>query len=328
MDLKKAVPYRLTGSAENAYHLWFQTRLRKHMGVVAAKWEEDLSVYGDHLEKQKELYFTIQLLYVHTFGKTADLQNPTSYNEKIQWLKLFNQHRSMIDLCDKLKVRNVVAEKVGKEILTKIYQVTDNVEHIDVSALPASFVVKTNHDSGGVFPVEDKSRLKVWLLKNVIHASFSRTYGEKKGEWPYKHITRKVFAEEYLDSGNGSFPSDYKFHCVDGKVKWLQYIYNRGRNTKEFAYGRDFQKLDLHLDHEFSLHDPNLERPQNWDVLVNIAETISEGMKYVRVDLYNIRGKIFFGELTFFPKAGMYPGKDQEQFGAYLNFDRSHVRPL
>ena len=253
-------------------------------------------------------------------GVFPNIVSPVNYNDKISWLMLFDQD-PLIPICmDKYKVRDFVKSRIGDEYLTKLYAVCSSFDEIETNKLPDSFVVKTNHDSGTVFLVKNKNEWNREEAKKKIDKSLSRLYGTKKGEWAYQHIEPKIIIEEYLGDLNAPPPPDFKFHCVDGTVRWLHYIYDRGEQTKEITFDRNFNVLPLYLCHEFILSTENIPTPKNWNELVSVAEKLAQGFKYVRVDLYNIDERIVFGELTFFPKAGCYKTPDITQFGQMLDF--------
>jgi hypothetical protein len=259
-----------------------------------AKWLYDrfrLPLLPEHYP----LYRIIQQNYHKQLGCFPNLVNCRDYNDKIQWLKLFDQDEAEVRCSDKLLVREHVRERVGERYLVPIYQVADRYAGIDFSKLPNSFVIKTNHDSGTVMLVRDKGKLDHNQATLRIDASLQRIYGWQNGEWGYAGIKPKVFVEQFIDPENLSAPPDYKFHCVNGRVQLLQFIYDRGMAPKE--------------------------------QMIAVAEAIAKGFKYVRVDLYYSSGRIYAGEMTFWPMAGCYHGDGQKRIGAYLDFDRRTVKP-
>jgi hypothetical protein len=215
-----------------------------------------------------------------------------------------------------------VVKTIGENYLNKIYGIYESPEEINFNELPNTFVIKTNHDSGSVFIIKDKNSSDIAKICKMIKSSLSKTYGLMKAEWPYGYIQKKIIVEKHIHTLQGN-PPDYKFHCVNGKVKWLQYIFDRDTNTKEAHYTRDFERLPVHLDWDFELAGDVLIKPNNWDELLYIAEKLAAPFKYVRVDLYNVDEKPLFGELTFFPKGGYYPSTDIYEFGKMLDFELS-----
>ena len=163
-------------------------------------------------------------------------------------------------------------------------------------------------------------------MRRKVEAALTRVYGQELGEWAYALIRPKILIERFLDPDVNTPPPDYKFHCVDGKVKFLQYIYDRGVDTKEQIIDVTAIPLPIHLDMNFKVGS-GFQRPEKWSQLVDVAERIAAGFKYVRVDLYFVKGAILFGEMTFFPYGGFYHGRGQVLLGNYLDFDRSTTKP-
>ncbi len=293
---------------------------------IVAKWEQDLD-YVHLTAAHRDLYFEIHRCHKKALGSYPSIVAPKSYNECIAWLMLFDQRPELPACMDKYAVRRIVEEQIGAEHLTELYGCYDSFDAIPFDQLPRSFVIKATHDSGSVFLIRDKEKLQRRKIKKSINKSLARIYGARKGEWAYKHIVPRIIIEEYLGDTSEPPPPDYKFHCADGRVRWLQYIFDRGTNTKEATYSREFESLDLHLDRDFAFTPSPVERPANWTRLVEVAERLARGFKYVRVDLYDINGRVVFGELTFFPRAGCYITDDNVKFGGLLDIDTSTALP-
>lgn len=274
-----------------------------------------------------DLYRIIHIRYMERLGRLPDLVNCPGFNDKIQWLKLFDQRPEVVSCSDKLLLRAFVESRLGPGYTPRLYQVGERFSDIDLSTLPRAFVIKTNHDSGSVILVRDKESLDVERARRRIDGSLKRRYGWKKGEWAYRWIVPRVFVEEFLSPDAATPPADFKFHCVDGRVKWLHYIYDRGMDTKEAIVDRDGVCLGISLFNKLKTVT-EFERPEEWDRLVRIAESLATDFRYVRVDLYLVDGQIFVGEMTFHPKNGCYPGEGQLQLGKLMDFDRSYVKPL
>jgi hypothetical protein len=177
-------------------------------------------------------------------------------------------------------------------------------------------VIKTNHDSGSVYVIRNKSELtedKVTAIRN----SLEKKFGVRTGEWAYNHIDPKAFVEEYLES-NGTGLADYKFHCNNGKVLWKQYIYDRGEETKEVIVDRDGMVMEGHHFDQNMIHMETFTRPESWYEMVRIAEILSSEFKYVRIDLYLVKDNIYLGEMTFYPLSGTYTTETQKVLGEQL----------
>lgn len=314
-ELQRFVTHIQTGSSR-----------RDLRSQIEEKWEKDLT--ASRLTKDhKDLYVNIHRHHAETTGRFPDIIDPQNYNDKIAWIMLFDQHPELVAYMDKIAVRDFVESRIGEQFLTRLYTTGDSFDALDLDALPGSFVMKSNHDSGTVILVENKEQWDWQTSKKDLSKSLSRSYGLKKGEWAYRHIPRKLLAEEFLGKPGDPPPPDFKFHCSNGRVKWLQYIYDRGPETKEATYDRNFKPLPLLLDQDFTHSEPLMTKPDNWDKLVETAEKLAAGFKYVRVDLYNLNDRIIFGELTFLPKAGCYTTEDNLTFGKMLELDTQTTCP-
>lgn len=240
-------------------------------------------------------------LYEHYLDRKLDWSNLQRYTEKMQWKKLYYINPKEYILSDKLAVRPWVKEMIGEEFLIPLLGVWDNFDEIDFDSLPPRFVLKPTHSSANILIVKDKNRFdkeyaalmfRLWMSVDYAYASF---------EMNYKGIPRHIIAEKYMEDKNGELP-DYKFMCFDGKPYccWV----DQGRFTN---HTRDIFDLNWNL-LPFTEHFPNsgnpISRPSNFDKMVEIATILSEGFSHVRVDLYNIDGMVYFGEMTFCESSG------------------------
>ncbi|MBN2532263.1 MAG: hypothetical protein JXB88_05200 [Spirochaetales bacterium] len=317
--------YRILRTIKRMLLLFYLLLIKRF--VVNRKWKLDRVKTNRLEESHKKLYFSIQSFYYRRFKKFADIINPVDYNEKIQWLKLFDQDALMISCTDKYAVREYVKKTIGEKHLKTLYGVYERFKDIDFNTLPRSFVIKTNHDSGTIFLVKDKAKANWKYIKNRIKNSMSYVYGVNNGEWQYSFIPSKILVEQYLQPESDTLPVDYKFHCIQGEMQWLQYIFNRGENTtSEIYFDKNFNRMPSHLGRSFLLSDKPVQLPDNLNDMILIVEKLAAPFRYVRVDLFNINGAIFFGELTFFPRGGFYPSKDVVEFGKLMNFDMMNVK--
>lgn len=239
-----------------------------------------------------------------------NLENPVSYNDKIQWLKINDQDPDHVICCDKIQVKDYVAKIVGPEIIIP-----------NTTGYPA--VWKANHGSGGIQFVNSKEDEAVALAN--LQPILKKTYGKNKGEWAYRLITPGIVKERRIDNND----VDYKFHCCNGEVKWLQMIWDRySGKTKESNIDPNGKPMTWWFDEKMQHVEvgPHCGLEKFFE-LKKIAEKLSERWKYVRVDLYYGEGKPWFGELTFWPKAGCYKTPDQVEFGKLLDFDMTTTKP-
>ena len=294
--------------------------------AIKKKWQRDYPLLP-LTKAHRELYEIIHRLCWRELGEFPNLVNCCDFNERIQWLKLFDQDRKIIRCSNKIQVRDYIQERVGEQYLVNLYQVHDHFDQIDFDSLPNSFVIKTNHDSGTVILVRDKNFFDKKAAKKTIETALSKPYGWLNGEWAYSFVKPRVLVEEHIAKEQDTPPPDYKFHCVEGKPRWLQYIYDRGHEAKEVIVMPDGKVTKHHFSHNMK-HSRRFDRPECWTELIEIAECLSESLKYVRVDMYVIGSRIFVGELTFFPLTGCYKSEGQKKLGQLLDFDRTTVKPF
>ncbi len=258
-------------------------------------------------------------------GKRLHLNNPQTFCEKIQWLKLYNRKPEYTMMVDKLAVKTYVAEKIGREYVIPVLGVWDKPEDIDFASLPEQFVLKTSHGGGsnGVFICKDKHIMNKMKVVSKMRKAMRLNIYKRNLEWPYKNVQKKIFAEQYMEDPTGTSDLlDYKWYCFNGEPKYCQVI--KDRKTKETI---DF--FDTEWRHqEFIGLNPNVEYaidtpapPSKLDEQIRIARKLSKDIPFSRIDLYEINGEIFFGEITFYPASGMggfRPEKYDEILGQML----------
>lgn len=292
---------------------------------ISYKWLKDsrsLPLTPDH----RPLYEIIHHLCLRELGEFPNLVNCRDFNDRIQWLKLFDQDREIIRCSDKIRVRDYIRERVGDNYLNDLYQVHDHFDDIDFDALPNAFVIKVNHDSGTVILVPNKSTFDRQAAREKIEEALKRPYGWDNGEWAYSYTRPKVLVENYIGK-IADRPSDYRCHCVNGKVAWVQNDIPHEGHFKEVTLSREGVPLGVHFSsHKFYSEEAFL--PTVWCEMMELAERLSLGWKYVRVDLFVSQEKIFCGEMTFFPYRGTYKGDGQKIMGKLLDFDRTTYKPF
>ncbi len=252
-------------------------------------------------------------------GYEMNLDNPQTFNEWINWYKL-NYKSDLLPICvDKLKVNEYLESKgLDKKYLIKKYAIWNSPKEIKFDNLPNEFVIKTNHDSGGVVICKDKSKFDKKKLKK-IKKSFSKTYLKGK-EWPYQFVEKKIFAEELIKTKDGHSPNDYKFFCFNGEVKFLFVATERDVDAKFDFFDANWNWINVRQGHKNNTNIP--QKPKNFDEMIKICEKISKDFPHVRVDLYNENGVIKFGELTFYHWSGFQlfdPMEYDYKFGRYFN---------
>lgn len=242
--------------------------------------------------------------------KKLHLDNPKTFTEKIQWLKLHDRKPIYTKMADKYEVKEYVAQRIGEQYVIPTFGVWDKFDDIDFSQLPNQFVLKSTNGGGGTGVVicKDKSRLDIKAAKRLLYTSMSVPASALQGEWVYKGIKPRIIAEKFMAPKNNPTPSDltdYKFFCFNGEPRYCQVI--RDRRTKETI---DFYDMDWNHQ-EFVGLNPNVsngispvERPKNLDDMKDICRKLAKEIPFVRVDLYVIDDREYFGETTFFPNSG------------------------
>ena len=245
--------------------------------------------------------------------KELDLENPATFNEKLQWLKLYDRKPEYTQMVDKLAVKQYVAEKIGEQYIIPTLGVWDSFDEIDFDALPNQFVLKCTHDSGGLVICKDKSKLDKQKAKKKIERSLKREFFVVGREWPYKNVPKRIIAEKYVEDTATSELRDYKFFCFDGKPKLLFVATDRqtpGEEVKFDFFDMEYNHVDLRNGHQNAKNPP--EKPKQFELMKELAEILSGGIPHVRVDFYEVNGQVFFGEITFFHFNGMVPFEPEE----------------
>lgn len=240
-------------------------------------------------------------------GKSLDFEHPQTFNEKLQWLKLYDRKSEYTVMVDKYKVREYIKNKIGEEYLIPLIGVWDDPDDIDFDALPDKFVLKCNHNSGlGMCICKDKSNLDIKKVKNELRRGLAQDYYLTGREWPYKNVPRRIIAEKYMEDATVKELRDYKFFCFNGVPMYCQVISDRTSNETIDFFDMDWKHQSftgLALPEKpFSNH--SIPIPISFDKMKESAEILSKNIPFVRVDFYEINGKMYFGELTFYPAAG------------------------
>ena len=255
----------------------------------------------------------LKLLYWAYMGKRLHLMNPVTYNEKLQWLKLYDRKPIYTKMVDKYEAKKYVADRIGEEYIIPTLGVWNHPEDIDFSTLPDKFVLKTTHDSGGIIIVDKNVGYDRKKINMFFNERLSRSTYEIQREWPYKNVPKRIIAEQYMEDDKTHELRDYKFFCFDGVVKAM-FIATDRQSDKPTAFDffdPDFNWLDIRHGHPNAETRP--EKPINFELMKAISAKLSKGLPQVRVDLYEINGKVYFGELTFFHHGGIVPF-DPEQW--------------
>lgn len=275
----------------------------------------------------------LKLCYRFKMGKKLNLKNPQTFSEKIQWLKLYNRRPEYTMMVDKYKVKDYVANIIGEQYIIPTIGVWDRPDDIEWDKLPNQFVLKSTNAGGncGVIICKDKSVFDKESAINKLNAGMSLNLYKISREWPYKNVKPRVIAEEYMEDSVTKELSDFKFFCFDGKVKALFVGTERqkpGEDVKFDFYDENYNHLPFKQGHEHAAVEP--AKPRSFELMKIIASKLSKGLPHVRIDLYEVDGKPYFGEMTFFHFAGTTPFEPEEwdyKFGEWLtlpekNFDQ------
>ena len=254
----------------------------------------------------------LEFKYYSHFRKPLDLKDPKTFNEKLQWLKLYYQKESHTRMVDKCEMKAYVTEKVGPGYVVPLLGVWDSVDAIDFDALPDKFVLKTTHDCAGLVICTDKAQLDVEQAKQKLRAAMKNSYYLYYREWPYKNVVPRVIAEEYMVDESGTQLKDYKIFCFDGEPYCVAVDYDRFAGHKQRLYSLDWERMQVSRGYR---DDPDvvIERPDTLEAMIGIARELSKGEPFVRIDFYSINHRPYVGEITFFPASG-YVGFIPEQY--------------
>lgn len=267
--------------------------------------------------------------YFRFFKKFPNLKNPRTFNEKLQWLKLYDRKPEYTQMVDKYEAKQYVAERIGEEYVAPCYGVWDSFDEIPFDKLPDQFVLKCTHDCGGLVICRDKKNLDMAAARKKITESLKRNYYLQSREWPYKNVKPRILAEKYLEDDKTGELRDYKFFCFDGEPKVLFVATARQseqEETKFDFFDMEYNHLDIRNGHPNAEMPP--EKPSNFAQMQELAAQLSKGIPEVRVDFYEVNGSIYFGELTFFHWGGKVPFEPNEWdrvFGDWIQLPKKTV---
>ena len=243
------------------------------------------------------------------FGYFPNLKEPRSFNEKMNWLKLHYRNPILPKLADKYEVKRIVKSLIGEDYVVPNYGVWHTFDEIDFGKLPDSFVLKTTGDSSGTFLCKDKSKIDMDEARRHVEKGLGRNYYYKLREWGYKDILPRIIADKLLEDHSGEELRDYKFWCFNGVPK-VMYCTIKAKDIYENFYDMDFKPLDIN--HGFRRHQPEFSKPEEFELMKQLAAKLSEDLPFVRIDFFDVDGHVYFGEYTFFDWGGMRPFEDEK----------------
>lgn len=260
-----------------------------------------------------------EVMYLHYFHQTLHLDPPVTFNEKIQWLKLFGSKAIYTSLVDKYAVRKYVASKIGSQYLNELYGVFNHEFDIDFDVLPQSFVLKATHGSGWNILCRDKSQFDINAAQRQLRKWLETNFYRASREPNYKRVPPRIICERFLEDEKQKSLLDYKFFCFHGHVQFVQVDFDRFVNHTRNMYDRNWVLCPFTF--LYSNNPLKLKRPENFETMIEVAEALAGEMPFVRVDLYNVASMILFGELTFTPESGFGTFKPAEwdyRLGTFL----------
>ena len=267
-----------------------------------------------------KLYLKIQ--YRLLMNKKLDLKSPKTFNEKLQWLKLYDRRPEYPGLVDKYEVKKYVAGVLGEQYVIPNLGVWDNVDDIDFDSLPNEFVIKCTHDSGSVIICRDKASFDIEAAKAKLKKKFDSNLFWQGREWPYKSVKPRVLAEKYLSELSDEKMIDYKFFCFNGEPRYLYVSQGlEDHETARISYASLDWEIELFKRSDFDNFETLPPKPKGFDKMVEMSKTLAKEIPFVRVDFYDINGQVYFGEMTFFPGAGytaFHPDEWDATIGQWL----------
>lgn len=255
--------------------------------------------------------YYLKVMWKQWMGYELDLEHPKTFNEKLQWLKLYDRKPEYTMMVDKYRVKQWVAERIGEQYVIPTLAVYNSVDEIDLDKLPNQFVLKCNHDSGSVVICRDKATFDLEAAKKKLNAGLKRNFYWLAREWPYKNVKRCVIAERFLADeqlleNDKAVPNDYKFFCFDGEPKIFQSCVDRDANEGAVLTFYDIEGKELEMKDKY--HNRVLEGevsiPRRLDAMLRISRNLAKNITFLRVDFYEIAGQVYCGELTFYENGG------------------------
>lgn len=258
----------------------------------------------------------LKLLYETRIGKKLNLKNPITFDEKLQWLKLYDRKVEYTVWADKYEVRNYVAEKLGEQYLIPLLGVWNSADELKLDDLPEQFVLKCTHDSASVCICTNKKNFDWNAAMDKLQKSLNQNYYWHSREWPYKNITPRIIAEAYMTDESGTELKDYKIYTFGGEPYLIQVDFDRFHNHRRNLYTTEWEYIDETIEYS---KDPNVKiaKPEHLEEMLECSRKLAVGTISLRTDFYSINGKIYFGEITFYQEAG-FAHFEHEEFAKKL----------
>lgn len=282
-------------------------------------WNEHRRIKGNYeLKKLSDVEY-INKIYYKSFNRYPNLDDPKTYNEKLQWLKLNYRKPIMTTCADKYEVRQYLIDKGYKDLLNNLIAVYDSVDEIKINELPKRFVIKASHGSGWNLIVRDKDKVNWYVWKLIMKSWLKQNLYNYGREWPYKNMKPRIICEKFLEDSKGEL-LDYKFYCFNGEPKLIQVDIDRFNEHTMNYYDIEWNYADIQLGYGKS--NRIIQTPKNLRDMIKISKDLSKEFPHVRVDFYEVDGKLYFGELTFFSGSGTAKFNEEkydETLGQWIN---------
>jgi len=273
----------------------------------------------------------LQLMFQCKMGRSLDLKNPRTFNEKLQWLKLYNRNPLYTTLVDKFSVKKWVAERISEDHIIPTLGVWNNAKDIDFAKLPKQFVLKTTNGGGGdVVICKDRTKLDITQVVEHLNKSLKVSLYKKNREWPYKNVPPRIIAEKFLDD-NGHVPADYKIYCFNGKPYKVMVCLDRDKDepTKFYSFDFEWNLLRHNIRGKKAPEGFTLPKPKSLNLMYKFAKELAKNIPFVRVDFYDLDGMLYFGEMTFYPDSGfdsaILPEIDQ-LYGSMIDLSKEKLK--
>ncbi|MBQ3475975.1 glycosyl transferase [Candidatus Saccharibacteria bacterium] len=273
----------------------------------------------------------LKLIYFLDLGKKLDLKNPKAYSEKLQWLKLYDRKPEYVQMVDKYEAKKIVSKILGEQYIIPTIGVYNKFDDVDFKSLPKQFVMKCTHDSGGLVICKDRDKLDINAARKKIQKALKRNYFWFGREWPYKNVKPRIIIEKYMEDPKTHDLKDYKFFTFSGEIVCVLVDYDRFIDHKRAIYDQNWQRLKFT---ETFQTDYSVEQkcPGNFEEMIKLVRKLVKAIgnpPHVRIDLYTIKNRIYFGEITFFHGSGFSkfdPPEWDEKMGKYINLDEIATR--
>ena len=256
----------------------------------------------------------LKLMYQVKLGERLNLKKPISFNEKLNWLKLYDRKDIYTNMADKFEVRQIVKEYLGEEYLIPLLGVWDRAEDINFDMLPEQFVLKCTHDSGSVIICKDSSSFDREGAVKKLQDTLRNNYFYPSREWPYKNIKPRIIAECYMVDESNTELKDYKIYNFNGEPELIQVDFGRFTHHERNLYSTEWKYIDEEIEYPKN-PDVQIDKPENLQEMLSFARLISKGIPSVRTDFYSVNGKTYFGEITFYQEGGFarFSSKEYEK---------------